>query len=97
MCIRDRGKTELCKALAEAMFGNENDMIRIDMSEYMEKHTVSRLAVSYTHLDVYKRQGLDGRLGLCITLEPALRRAEQTAAELRTLEGVAFLIPDDDV
>ena len=37
------GKTELCKALAEAMFGDENAMIRIDMSEYMERHTVSRL------------------------------------------------------
>ncbi|ABW18018.1 ATP-dependent Clp protease ATP-binding subunit [Alkaliphilus oremlandii] len=37
------GKTELSKALAESMFGNEDDMIRIDMSEYMEKHTVSRL------------------------------------------------------
>ncbi len=37
------GKTELSKALAEAMFGDENAMIRIDMSEYMEKHTVSRL------------------------------------------------------
>ncbi len=37
------GKTELCKALAEAMFGSENAMIRLDMSEYMEKHTVSRL------------------------------------------------------
>ncbi|SKA77953.1 ATP-dependent Clp protease ATP-binding subunit ClpC [Clostridium sp. USBA 49] len=37
------GKTELSKALAEAMFGDENSMIRIDMSEYMEKHTVSRL------------------------------------------------------
>jgi ATP-dependent Clp protease ATP-binding subunit ClpC len=37
------GKTELSKALSEAMFGNENNMIRIDMSEYMEKHTVSRL------------------------------------------------------
>ncbi|MBR5473731.1 MAG: ATP-dependent Clp protease ATP-binding subunit, partial [Clostridia bacterium] len=37
------GKTELCKALAEAMFGSENMLIRIDMSEYMEKHTVSRL------------------------------------------------------
>ncbi len=37
------GKTELCKSLAEAMFGNENAMIRIDMSEYMERHTVSRL------------------------------------------------------
>ena len=37
------GKTELCKALAEAMFGDENAMVRLDMSEYMERHTVSRL------------------------------------------------------
>ena len=37
------GKTELCRALAEAMFGDENAMIRVDMSEYMEKHTVSKL------------------------------------------------------
>lgn len=40
------GKTELCKALAESMFGDENAMIRLDMSEYMEKHTVSRLVGS---------------------------------------------------
>ena len=40
------GKTELCKTLAQVMFGSENDMIRIDMSEYMEKHTVSRLVGS---------------------------------------------------
>lgn len=40
------GKTELSKALAEAMFGDEDAMIRIDMSEYMEKHTVSRLVGS---------------------------------------------------
>ena len=37
------GKTELCKALAEAMFSDEKNIIRIDMSEYMEKHSVSRL------------------------------------------------------
>jgi len=37
------GKTELSKALAEALFGDENAVIRIDMSEYMEKHTVSKL------------------------------------------------------
>ncbi len=37
------GKTQLAKALAEAMFGDENAMIRVDMSEYMEKHTVSKL------------------------------------------------------
>ena len=40
------GKTELSKALAEVMFGNESNMIRIDMSEYMDKHTVSRLVGS---------------------------------------------------
>lgn len=40
------GKTELCKSLAESMFGDENAMIRLDMSEYMEKHTVSRLVGS---------------------------------------------------
>ncbi len=40
------GKTELCKALAEAMFGTESAIIRLDMSEYMEKHTVSKLVGS---------------------------------------------------
>ncbi len=37
------GKTELSKALAEAMFGDENSIIRVDMSEYMEKHSVSKM------------------------------------------------------
>ncbi len=37
------GKTELCKALAEALFGDENAIIRLDMSEFMEKHSVSKL------------------------------------------------------
>lgn len=40
------GKTELCRALGEIMFDNENAVIRIDMSEYMEKHSVSRLVGS---------------------------------------------------
>ena len=40
------GKTELSKALAEAMFGTENAMIRVDMSEYMEKHSVSKIVGS---------------------------------------------------
>ena len=49
MCIRDSlgptgvGKTELSKALAEALFGNDDAMIRIDMSEYMEPHSVAKL------------------------------------------------------
>jgi ATP-dependent Clp protease ATP-binding subunit ClpB len=37
------GKTELCKALAEVMFDDENALVRLDMSEFMERHTVSRL------------------------------------------------------
>ena len=37
------GKTDLCKALAEAMFGSEDQMIRLDMSEYMEKQSISKL------------------------------------------------------
>ena len=37
------GKTELCKTLAEALFGDENAMLRFDMSEYMEKHSVARM------------------------------------------------------
>lgn len=37
------GKTELCKALAQCLFDDDNAMTRIDMSEYGEKHTVSRL------------------------------------------------------
>ena len=37
------GKTELCRALAEAVYGDERSMIRLDMSEYMEKHAVSKL------------------------------------------------------
>ncbi len=37
------GKTEISKALAEAVFGNEDNMIRVDMSEYMEKHSVSKM------------------------------------------------------
>ncbi len=40
------GKTELCRALGEAMFGDENALIRVDMSEFMEKHSVSRLVGS---------------------------------------------------
>lgn len=40
------GKTELCKTLAEALFGDESSMIRLDMSEYMEKHSVSRMVGS---------------------------------------------------
>ncbi len=51
------GKTELSKALAEALFGDENAMIRIDMSEYMEKHSVSRMVGSPPGYVGYEESG----------------------------------------
>ena len=56
------GKTELAKALAEAMFGSEDAMIRVDMSEYMEKYSTSRLVgappgyVGYDEGDNYPKR-----------------------------------------
>lgn len=52
------GKTELCKALAESIFGDEKALIRFDMSEYMEKHTVSRLVGSPPGYVGYDEGGL---------------------------------------
>ncbi len=49
------GKTELCRALAEALFGDEKALIRVDMSEYMERHSVSRLIGSPPRL--YRPRG----------------------------------------
>ena len=51
------GKTELAKALAEALFDTEENMVRIDMSEYMEKHTVSRLIGSPPGYVGYEESG----------------------------------------
>ena len=51
------GKTELAKTLAEALFDDENNMIRIDMSEYMEKYSVSRLIGAPTGYVVYEEGG----------------------------------------
>lgn len=52
------GKTELCKALAEALFDNENQIIRFDMSEYMEPHSVSKLIGSPAGYVGYEEAGL---------------------------------------
>jgi len=51
------GKTELAKALAEVLFGDESALVRFDMSEYMEKHTVSRLIGSPPGYVDMKREG----------------------------------------
>src|SRR5438046_10173271 len=51
------GKTELSRALAEFLFDDENAMIRIDMSEYMEKHTVARLIGAPLGYVVYEECG----------------------------------------
>ncbi len=61
------GKTELCKALAAAMFGDENAMIRFDMSEYMEKHTVSKLIGSPPGYVGYDE---GGQLTECVRRKP---------------------------
>ena len=52
------GKTELCRALAEALFGSTDSMIRLDMSEYMEKHSVSKLIGSPPGYVGYEEGGL---------------------------------------
>ena len=52
------GKTELARSLAEAIFGDESAMIRFDMSEYMEKHTVSRMLAAPPGYIVYDEGGL---------------------------------------
>ena len=94
------GKTELCRALGEVMFDDENALIRIDMSEYMEKHSVSRLVgsppgyVGYEeggqltqkvrNKDVYKRQHTT-----CTISSPASRAAALAARRMSALRRVS--------
>ena len=71
------GKTELCKTLAETYFGSEKEIIRIDMSEYMEKHTVSRLIGSPPGYIGYDEGG---------QLTEAVRRAPHSVILLDEIE-----------
>jgi ATP-dependent Clp protease ATP-binding subunit ClpC len=71
------GKTELCKTLAETYYGSEKDMIRIDMSEYMEKHSVSRLTGPPPGYIGYEEGG---------QLTEAVRRAPHSVVLLDELE-----------
>jgi len=71
------GKTELCKTLAETYFSSEKDMIRIDMSEYMEKHSVSRLTGPPPGYIGYEEGG---------QLTEAVRRAPHSVVLLDELE-----------
>ena len=66
------GKTELCKALAETLFDDENAMVRIDMSEFMEKHTVSRLIGAPPGYIGYEE---GGKLTEAVRRRPYSRRA----------------------
>src|SRR3712207_8447101 len=56
------GKTELARALAEFMFGSEDNMIKLDMSEFMEKHSVARLRSEEHTSELQSRQYLVCRL-----------------------------------
>jgi len=71
------GKTELCKTLAATYFGSEKDMVRIDMSEYMEKHSVSRLTGPPPGYIGYEEGG---------QLTEAVRRAPHSVVLLDELE-----------
>eukprot|EP00980_Cylindrotheca_fusiformis_P001412 scaffold345_cov134-Cylindrotheca_fusiformis.AAC.23 len=71
------GKTELCKTLAETYFGSEKDMVRIDMSEYMEKHSVARLTGPPPGYIGYEEGG---------QLTEAVRRAPHSVILLDELE-----------
>lgn len=71
------GKTELCKTLAETYYGSEKDMIRIDCSEYMEKHSVSRLTGPPPGYIGYEEGG---------QLTEAVRRAPHSVVLLDELE-----------
>ena len=55
------GKTELCKALAEVLFDGADAMIRVDMSEFMEKHSVARLIGAPPGYVGYEEEGLFDR------------------------------------
>ena len=71
------GKTELCKALAEVLFDDENAMVRIDMSEFMEKHTVARLIGAPPGYVGYEEGGV---------LTEAVRRRPYTVVLLDEIE-----------
>ena len=77
MCYISAGKTELCKTLAETYYGSEKDMIRIDCSEYMEKHSVSRLTGPPPGYIGYEEGG---------QLTEAVRRAPHSVVLLDELE-----------
>jgi ATP-dependent Clp protease ATP-binding subunit ClpC len=77
------GKTELCKALAETYFGKEKDMIRIDMSEYMDRFSVSRLIGSPPGYVGYEEGG---------QLTEAVRRSPHSVVLFDELEKVSYVI-----
>ncbi len=66
------GKTELCKALAEFLFDDERNMVRIDMSEFMERHSVARLIGAPPGYVGYEE---GGRLTEAVRRKPVLRAA----------------------
>jgi energy-coupling factor transporter ATP-binding protein EcfA2 len=85
------GKTELCKALAEFMFDTEDALIRIDMSEYMEKHTVSRLVGAPPGC-----VGCDEGTCPCLAFPTARRRLSNLALTLSAyLPGPDNIMADD--
>src|SRR5208283_3864382 len=80
------GKTELCKALADFLFGSEKDLIRLDMSEYKEKHSISRLIGAPPGYIGHDEEGqLTGRLRrtpFCVVLLDEVEKAHPDVLNL---------------
>ena len=83
------GKTELAKALAEAVFGDEDAMIRVDMSEYMEKHSVSKLVGSPPGYVGYDEGGPADRTGAPQALLCAAVRRDRKSTPRRVQHPAA--------
>ncbi|MFV1965711.1 MAG: ATP-dependent chaperone ClpB [Pirellulaceae bacterium] len=87
------GKTELCKALAEIMFDDEHAMVRLDMSEFMEKHTVSRLIGAPPGYVGYEEGGklteAERRRPYCVILLDEIEKAHPD------ISNILLQVPDD--
>jgi ATP-dependent Clp protease ATP-binding subunit ClpC len=91
------GKTEMARALAEALFGSEDRMVRLDMSEYQERHTVSRLVGAPPGSDAIIRRGAGIGFGTGVPDADEEARREQILRPLRDHFRPEFLNRIDEI
>jgi len=80
--VRRGGKTELTKALAAFLFDDDSAMVRVDMSEFMEKHSVARLIARRPAMSVYEEGGSDGSRPPPSLSGCAVRRGRESASRV---------------